>query len=98
MTKAINPLASRLFRMAWKSSLTVIFLRTKYYVSKRPSSIESARAMEAPRIPSIGIEMSATATLRGIGSIQVKAASVVLTPHSLLRTQLLSLTKSVMAG
>ena len=41
MTKAMNPLATTLFRMAWKSSST-IFRGTKYHISKRLSSSESA--------------------------------------------------------
>lgn len=77
MTKAIPTLATILFRMALESSLTAIFRRKKYHVNKRLSSIESARAIEAPRIPSIGIEINAKATLRGMGSIEARAASVV---------------------
>ena len=44
MSKAIPPLAwVILFRMARESSLIVIFRRTKYHITRKLSSIESAR-------------------------------------------------------
>ena len=76
MTKAIPPLATILFRMAGESSLTAIFRRTKYHVSTRLSSIEKARAMEAPTMPSAWTKTNATATLRGMGSIEHRAYSL----------------------